>query len=118
MGFFYSPYMSKKIQKAQRRIEEIKKELSRLGQMRPGKLSRQSRKDRNGKEYGSYWKLGYTYKMKVKSEYIPDQLVEMIQRQNEVFRRFRALTEEWVDLALEIGRFETEREKKNLKSEG
>ena len=56
--------------------------------------------------------------MKAKSEYIPDRLVEMIQRQNDVFRKFRALTEEWVDLALEIGQFETEREKKKLKKEG
>jgi hypothetical protein len=110
--------MHKKIQNALQRIAEIKKELSKLGQMRPGKLSKQSRKDRNGKEYGSYWKLGYTYKMKVKSEYIPDQLVETIQRQNETFRTFKALTEEWVDLALQIGQFETERAKQKLKKEG
>lgn len=110
--------MSKKIQKAQRRIEEIKKELCGLGQMRPGKLSQQSRKDRNGKTYGAYWKLGYTYKMKVKSEYVPDELVEKIQTQNASFKRFKSLTEEWIGLALLIGQFETERAKKIIKKEG
>jgi hypothetical protein len=109
--------MSKKIQKLQQRIVEIKKQLSDLGPMRPGKLSKQSRKDRNGKEYGSYWKLGYTYKMKVKSEYIPDQLVEEIQRQNEEFKRFKTLTEEWIDLALQVGQIQTE-QKKNLIKKG
>ena len=86
--------------------------------MRPGKLSKQSRKDRNGKIYGSYWKLGYTYKMKVKSEYIPDELVVKIQTQNETFKRFKSLTEEWVGLALLIGQFETEREKKMITKKG
>lgn len=110
--------MNKKIQKAQQRIEEIRNELCHLGQMRPGKLSQQSRRDRNGKIYGSYWKLGYTFKMKVSSEYIPDQLVEKIQMQNEAFKRFKSLTEEWVGLALQIGKMETEREKKLIKKEG
>ena len=110
--------MSKKIQTAQHRIEEIKNELCRLGPMRPGKLSQQSRKDRNGRIYGSYWKLGYTYKMKVRSEYIPDKLVEKIQAQNEAFKKFKSLTEEWVRLALRIGQIETERAKKMIKNEG
>lgn len=109
--------MSKKIQKAQQRIEEIKKKLSELGQIRPGKLTKQSRKDRNGKVYGDYWKLGYTYKMKVRSEYIPEQLVEKIKSQNDSFRKFKELTEEWVSLALLIGKYETDRDKKLIKTQ-
>lgn len=110
--------MSKKIQKAQQRIEEIKKELCGLGQIRPGKLAKQSRKDRNGNIYGEYWKLGYTYKMKVKSEYIPEELVEEIKSQNDAFKKFKDLTDEWVGLALLIGQFETEKSKKLIKKEG
>lgn len=68
--------------------------------------------------YGAYWKLGYTYKMKVKSEYIPDRLVDRIQAQNETFKRFRALTEEWIDLALLIGQFEIDQAKKMIKKGG
>lgn len=110
--------MSKKIQKAQQRIEEIKKELCELGQIRPGKLAKQSRKDRSGNVYGEYWKLGYTYKMKVRSEYIPEELVEEIKSQNDAFKKFKKLTEEWVDLALLIGQFETEKAKKLIKKGG
>lgn len=107
--------MSKKIKKAKQRIEEIKKELCGLGQIRPGKLAKQNRKDRNGNIYGEYWKLGYTYKMKVKSEYIPEEFVEKIRSQNENFKIFKKLTEEWIDLALIIGQFETENAKKQIK---
>lgn len=54
--------MNKQIEKAQQRIEKIKKELLKVGPMRPGRLSQQKRKDRNGNLYGNYWQLGYTYK--------------------------------------------------------
>ncbi len=56
--------------------------------------------------------------MKVKSEYIPEQLVEKIRSQNDAFRKFKELTEEWVGLALLIGKFETERDKKMIKKQG
>ena len=110
--------MSKKIGKAQRRIEEIKNELSSLGAMRPGKLSQQKRKDRNGNFYGAYWQLGYTYKMKSRNHYVPEELLTAVSKQTETYRRFKKLTQEWVDLAMLIAQAEFEQTKKSLKKKG
>ena len=107
--------MDKK-QKAQHRIDKIKNELFEIGPMRPGKLSRQKRKDRNGKLYGEYWQLGYSYKMKSRSHYIPDDLVEVVQAQNLTYRKFKKLTEEWIDLALLIAENDLARAKKKTKN--
>ena len=105
--------MSKQIEKAQQRIARIKKELVGIGSMRPGGLTQQKRKDRNGKLYGSYWQLGFTHKMKRHSRYVPDNLLGIVREQTEAYRRFKALTEEWVELALMIAQNDFERIKKD-----
>lgn len=76
--------------------------------MRPGRLAQQKRKDRNGKLYGSYWQLGYTFKMKARSHYVPDDLIETVRKQTDTYRRFKSLTEEWIELALLIAQCEFE----------
>ena len=98
--------MTKQMKKAQQRIAEIKKELLKIGPMRPGRLAQQKRKDRNGKLYGNYWQLGYTFKMKARSHYVPDDLIEIVRVQTDTYRRFKSLTEEWVELALLIAQSE------------
>ncbi len=112
----YATYMSNKILQAKRRIVEIKKEMQSIGPMRPGKLSQQMRKNTKGEEYGSYWQLSYTYKMKSKTLYIPEELVPRVAAQNKELRRFKDLTEEWIDLALFLAQTELEEEKKKLKN--
>jgi hypothetical protein len=109
--------MSKQIEKAQQRIMQIKKDLLAIGPMRPGRLAQQKRKNRNGKLYGSYWQLGYTYKMKSRSHYVPDNLFDTVREQTEAYRRFKSLTEEWLDLALMIAQHEFEQAKSDLKNE-
>ena len=107
--------MNEQIEKAQQRIVQIKKELLAIGPMRPGRLAQQKRKDRNGKLYGSYWQLGYTYKMKSRSHYVPDNLLKTVREQTDAYRRFKYLTEEWLDLALLIAQDEFEKTKKDIK---
>lgn len=107
--------MSNKILQATKRIVEIKKKMQSIGPMRPGKLSRQVRKNTKGEDYGSYWQLSYTYKMKSKTLYIPEELVPKVTEQNKELRRFKDLTEEWIDLALFLAQTELEEEKKRLK---
>jgi hypothetical protein len=108
--------MSNKIQKATKRIEKIKQELSGIGPMRPGKLSQQQRKNQKGDLYGSYWQISYTYKMKSRSHYVPEELVPDVKGQTEEYRRFKALIEEWVDLALSAAQEELIGAKKKLKN--
>ena len=107
--------MTKQIEKAQARIKKIQTELQQIGSMRPGKISKQKRKDKNGNFYGEYWQLGYTYKMKQRNHYVPSDLVKMVATQNEEFKRFKKLIEEWIDLALFCAQQEFEKMKKEIK---
>lgn len=108
--------MNNKILITKKRIIKLKRELQNIGPMRPGKLSQQIRKNSKGEEYGSYWQLSYTYKMKSKTLYIPKELTSAVQEQNKEYKRFKTLMEEWIDLAHFLADIELEEEKKKLKN--
>lgn len=77
-------------------IERIKAELMALDDMRPGSLSVQSRS-----WGGQYWQLSYTHRGKGHTEYVREEKREEVQEQVANYKRFRELTKEWVDLAIE-----------------
>jgi len=79
-----------------RRIEQIKKALARLGDMRPGSLSTQTRS-----WGGQYAQLSYTHLGKGRTEYVPPARVKEVKRQIDNYRKFKELTQEWVTLAIE-----------------
>ena len=106
--------MNRKILKAQQRVMEIKKELMNIGPMRPGRLSPQKRKDKDGRYYGSYWQISYTYKGKSHSQYVPESLVKKIEEQTIEYRRFKELAEEWVKNELILSQFFLEEAKKKI----
>ena len=83
----------------ERRIEAIQQALGRLGDMRPGSMTVQTRK-----WGGQYRQLSYTHLGKGHTEYIPENRVKEVSRQLANYRRFRELTQEWVNLALELCR--------------
>ena len=86
----------------QKRIHAIQHELTRLGPMRPGCLSLQYRKPKE--KSGAYYQLSYTYQMKSKSEYIPEQLVPQIEQELAEYKRYRELSAEWIDLSIALSR--------------
>ena len=85
-----------KIQAIAKEIKRIKAELMALDDMRPGSLSVQRRS-----WGGQYWQLSYTHRGKGHTEYVREARREEVQRQIANYRRFRELTKEWVDLAIE-----------------
>jgi len=85
-----------KIHTITRQIEGIKAELTALDDMRPGSLSVQSRS-----WGGQYWQLSYTHRGKGHTEYVREEDREEVARQVANYRRFRELTKQWVDLAIE-----------------
>ena len=90
--------MSKKITQLQARIERIKQELIALGPMRPGSLSRQYRDpETKGR---AFHQISYTHKGRGRSEYVRWENLAQIRRETANFRRFRKLTEQWVELSL------------------
>jgi hypothetical protein len=89
----------KRIQQIERRIERIKEELSHLGPMRPGSLTRQYKERKN--KTGAYWQISYTRQMKSRTEYVREQWVPEIRAQIATHKRFKRLIDQWIDLGIE-----------------
>jgi len=91
-----------RIPQIERRIDRIKKELKKIGPMRPGSLTRQY-KDRKNKT-GAYWQISYTRQMKSRTEYVRGEWVPEIRRQIATHKRFKRLVDQWIDLSIEHSR--------------
>jgi hypothetical protein len=90
---------TEKLKQLENEIRRIKEELSGLGPMRPGTLSLQYKVPAQKK--GPYYQLSYTHKMKSRTQYVRPEWVEEIRGQIEVYKRFKKLIEEWIDLSIE-----------------
>jgi len=87
---------TRKLNGIESRIKRRKKALVTIGEMRPGSLTEQRRG-----ETGSYYQLSYTHKMKGRTEYIRPEFVNDIKHQIAMYKRFRKLVDEWIELAIE-----------------
>lgn len=94
----------RRLAQIERRIEKIKVELIVLGALRPGSLTRQY-KDPHSRS-GPYYQLSYTRDMKSRTDYIPRDRVREVRRLIRNYKRFKALTTEWVDLSIEQSRLQ------------
>lgn len=95
----------KRLQKIQKRIDKLKRELAVLGDMRPGSLTCQY-KDPTNKQ-GPYYQLSYTLDMKSRTDYVRSEHIVMLRREIATYKRYKALTSEWISLSIERSRFKT-----------
>ncbi len=86
----------------EKRIADIKRELTGIAAMRPGSLTRQYKDPKS--QSGPYYQLSYTREMKSRTEYVPRDRLSEVRRQIRTYKHFRALTEEWVKLSIELCR--------------
>jgi hypothetical protein len=105
--------MNKKAQlaKLKRRIEQIKKELLSVGEMRPGSLSMQynvcgkpgcrCKDKKNPQKHGPYYQLSYVRKGKSTTQFIRKEHLANVEMQLANYKAFKSLTDEWLELALE-----------------
>lgn len=94
--------MHKKLDLIGKKIEQVKEELQKIGEMRPGSLTKQYQKP--AEKRGGYYQISYTYKMKSRTEYVRPEFVEDLEMQVNNFKRFKTLTQKWIDLAIEYSR--------------
>jgi hypothetical protein len=85
-----------------REIMAVKRKIARIGNMRPGSLTRQYKSPKDKK--GAYYQLSYTRKMKSKTDYIPARLVKATKRQIAVYKYFKNLVDKWIDLAIDYAK--------------
>jgi len=91
-----------RLDQIQKRIDSIKLKLAAIDEMRPGSLSRQYKDPEN--QTGAYYQLSYTRDMKSRTEYVARDAVRDVRRQIENYKRWKALTTEWIDLGIEHSR--------------
>lgn len=91
-----------RLEQIQERIERIKAELLKIKEMRPGSLTRQYKDPRT--QSGPYYQLSYTWRMKSRTDYVARQFLSDVRRQISQYKRFRALTTEWIALSIEHSR--------------
>lgn len=93
---------NKRLDQISRRIERIKVQLAGIEAMRPGSLTRQYKDPEKRK--GAYYQLSYTRQMRSRTEYVPRDSVPEVRREIRNYKRFKALTEQWIDLSIEQSR--------------
>lgn len=106
----------KRIIKLVKRISTIKQELAELGEMRPGTLSKQynvcgnpqcrCKDPEHPKKHGPYYQLSYTRHGKSKSEHVKKEMITTVRNQVRNYKRFVKLTNEWIDLSIELAQLQ------------
>ena len=104
----------KEIKQKLKRIEEVKHEISGLGEIRTGSLSEQWNvcgnpkcrcKDKeNPQKHGPYYQLSYTRYGKSSTEFVSRKNVDTVRKQLEDYKAFMSLKDEWIDLSVAIAK--------------
>ncbi len=93
---------NKRLDEIRKRIDRIKADLAAIDDMRPGSLTRQYKDPKN--QSGAYYQLSYTREMKSRTEYVARECLRDVRRQITTYKRFKALTAQWVALSIEHSR--------------
>jgi hypothetical protein len=104
------------MQPLQQRLAQIKTELLHLGPIHPGSISEQYNvcgtpgcrcKDaKNPRKHGPYGQLSYTWRGKGATRFVRPERLALLREKIARYRQFRALTDEWVDLAIRLEQME------------
>lgn len=114
------------IQGMEKQIKEIKRSLTLIGEMRPGSLNEpltvcgqlncRCNAPKRPKKHGPYYQLSYVHKGKSTSQYIQKESVGTVRLQLANYKRFKALTTQWVDIALVLAKEKLRADKERHKS--
>jgi hypothetical protein len=91
-----------KIEQYTNRINQIKKEIQTVREMRPGSLTQQIFK--RGNYTRPFWQISYTLNRKSKTEYVRDDALKKLQGEIAEYQKFKNLTAEWVELAISLSK--------------
>jgi hypothetical protein len=93
------------------KIEDVKRQLAALGEMRPGSLSTQYNvcgspgcrcKASPPKKHGPYYQVSYTRKGKSGTRFVRREDLSTIRQQLRNHARMRALVDRWIELATRL----------------
>jgi len=97
-------------------IEAIKQKLLALGPMHPGSVSRQYQvcgnpacrcmHPKKPQKHGPYHKLAYVHRGKPVCRFVRAACVEGMKERLAVYKKFRSLTDKWIELSIRRGKSE------------
>jgi hypothetical protein len=103
----------------ERQIEKVKRELSALGELRPGSLSTQYNvcgspgcrcKATPPKKHGPYYQVSFSRKGKSSSKFIRKEDLPAIRKQLKNYEKLKTLMDRWIDLATELSNLRLKRD--------
>jgi hypothetical protein len=95
------------------RIDKLKQEIVRLGDLRPGKLSQQYNvcgkadcrcKADPPQKHGPYYQLSFTRSGKSSTQFVRKQDLAVVRQQLRNYRQLRELVDRWITLGMELSR--------------
>ena len=95
----------------ERQIEKVKKDLTALGDLRPGSLSTQYNvcgspgckcKATPPEKHGPYYQVSFSRKGKSSSKFVKKEDLPAIRKQLKNYERMKELVDRWIDLATEL----------------
>ena len=102
------------VKRIEAQIEQVKAALLNIGEMRPGSLSQQYSACQkpgckcvdpiNPQKHGPFYKLSYSHRGKSTTQFVRPQFVPEVRMQLAAYKKFKALTEKWLALALELAK--------------
>ena len=105
--------IKKKLVQIRNRINKIKVDIALIEDMRPGSLTRQYKDPK--KKTGAYYQISYTLDMKSRTEYVRKNCVDNVRQQISNYKRYKALTTEWVTLSIEQSKLKMKLENETKK---
>ena len=91
-----------RLEQIQKRIERIKTEIVAIDEMRPGSVSKQFKEP--DLKRGAYYQLNYFTGGRSRTDYVAPAVLRDVRRQISNYKRFKALTAEWIELSIEQSR--------------
>ena len=98
----------------EKKIEKIKQQITTLGDMHPGSLSKQfnicgnpkcrCKDPDNPKKHGPYYQLSFVHKGRSTSRFINKKFVAEVEKQLANYKKFKLLVDEWKELATELSK--------------
>lgn len=112
------------IKSLENKVEKIKQQITALGDMHPGSLSKQynicgnpkcrCKDPDNPKKHGPYYQLSFVHKGKSTSRFISKECVAEVELQVANYKKFKLLVDEWKEFATELSKMKVN-EAKNKK---
>ena len=106
---------NKKIKKIEDKIQKLKQSIVELGNLRPGSVTQQIAGG-PGRKPRKYWQISYTYKMRSRTDYLRDELVEEVKKETLEYKKFKNIVDEIIDLSIQLSKEKIEIAKKSLNS--